>query len=89
MKVGKYSTFCPLRRSFNTVKDLADVINRSRPYVISRLKGMEQFTDREKRLILRSINKELTEENYFYYFGGPDDAKNRKQEINRIASDAI
>lgn len=89
MKVGKYATLCALRRSFNTVGDLADVINRSKPYVVSRLKGTQQFTPREKRMILRSINQELTESNYIYYFGGPADEENRKQETDRIVTDAV
>lgn len=68
MNVGRYSTLCALRRQFNTIQDLADVINRSRPYVVKRLKGAGDFTAREKRMILAAIGKENTEENIFYFF---------------------
>lgn len=89
MNVGRYSTLCALRRQFNTIQDLADVINRSRPYVVKRLKGAGDFTAREKRMILAAIGKENTEENIVYFFGGLTDAENGKQKINKFVANAV
>ena len=70
MKVGKYSTKPALRRQFKNADQIGDVINRSRAYVITRLKGPEVFTAREQRLILKAIGSEPTPENINFYFGG-------------------
>ena len=89
MKPGKYSTLCALRRQFKNTQELADVINRSRPYVIRRLSGSEQFSLRERRMILKAIGKEETEENLTYYFGGCHVTKDREQEITGLAANVI
>lgn len=89
MKPGKYSTLCALRRQFKNTQELADVINRSRPYVIRRLSGSEQFTVRECRMILRAIGKAETEENLTYFFGGCHVTEDRKQKNAGFAADAI
>lgn len=47
-----------LRDRFETVEDLARVINRSRRYTIDRLNFKKPFTDREKQLILKFLGKE-------------------------------
>ena len=70
MKVGKYQTRCALRRAFKNAAELGDVINRSRPYVITRLKGSAPFSQREMTMILKSIGKEPTADNIDFYFGG-------------------
>lgn len=89
MKPGSYSTLCALRRQFKNTQELADVINRSRPYVIRRLSGAEPFTARERRMLLKAIGKAETEENLIYFFGGCHVEKNREQKITGFAADAI
>lgn len=51
-----------LRREFENMQELADVINKSRRYVQNRLNGNAAFTNNEKRLIAEYLKPLLTEE---------------------------
>ena len=51
-----------LRDRFETVEDLARVINRSRRYTIDRLNFKKTFTDIEKQLILSYLGEGTTDD---------------------------
>jgi hypothetical protein len=51
-----------LRDRFETVEDLARVINRSRRYTIDRLNFKKPFTDIEKQLILSYLGEGTTDD---------------------------
>lgn len=70
MKPRKYSGCAPLRREFKNIAEISEVINRGANYIVDRLNGKKQFTDREKRMLLRYIHEEYNEITNNYYFGG-------------------
>lgn len=51
-----------LRDRFETVEDLARVINRSRRYTIDRLNFKKPFTDIEKQIILSYLGEGTTDD---------------------------
>ena len=51
-----------LRDRFETVEDLARVINRSRRYTIDRLNFKKPFTEREREIICSHLGMELTDD---------------------------
>lgn len=55
-------TFYPLiRREFETVRELSEVINRSESYCKKRLNGQLNFTHKDKTIIANYLNVEITE----------------------------
>ena len=57
------STYPVLRRSFSRISEIGEVINRSDSYIKKRMNGSEEFTRREKVLILDALAIEPTEAN--------------------------
>lgn len=51
-----------LRDCYDTAQDLADVINRSRKYVLDRLNMKKEFTEREKRIIRLNLGDRYTDD---------------------------
>lgn len=55
-------TFYPLiRREFDTVRELSEVINRSESYCKKRLNGQFQFTHKDKQLIAKYLHVSVEE----------------------------
>lgn len=50
-----------VRRSFGTIKELGEVINRSESYCKQRLNGKFEFTFRERKLIADYLEVEVKE----------------------------
>ena len=51
-----------LRDRFETLDEIADVINRSRRYTIDRVNRKKEFTDREKRILCAHLGMEYSED---------------------------
>lgn len=55
-----YKSFYPLiRRSFGSIEELSNVINRSASYCKSRLNGKKEFTVRERKMIADYIGTDF------------------------------
>ena len=57
-----------VKRSYKSNAQLGEVINRSARYVRYRINGQADFTDREKKMILRDIGMDPTPEAIAYVF---------------------
>lgn len=55
MKSCLYSGHAALRREFKNVAEISEVINRGPNYILDRLNGKRDFTEREKRILLRHL----------------------------------
>lgn len=62
MKQGTFNTFPQLRRSYQSVKELGEVINRGRTTTIKKL-NEGCFTTQEKKLIAADLVKKNMAEN--------------------------
>lgn len=62
MKQGTFNTFPQLRRSYQSVKELGEVINRGRTTTIKKL-NEGRFTTQEKKLIAADLVKKNRAEN--------------------------
>lgn len=55
-------TYYPIiRREFESIQELADLINKSYSYVKQRMNGKNNFTMREKRIIADYLQKDAKE----------------------------
>lgn len=71
MKPRKYSGCPALRREFKNIAEISEVINRGPNYIIDRLNGKKQFTDREKRMLLIYLHEDWRDPiTINFYFGG-------------------
>lgn len=52
-----------IRRDFATADEVADVLNRSRAYVWTRLNGKKDFTYRERVMLATAVGRPETEAN--------------------------
>ena len=68
MRIGKYSCYPKLRRSFESFEELGGVINKSVAAVQQRMNGKLPFTTREKELILKYLGVEVNAANKRLYF---------------------
>lgn len=73
MKPGVHDTYPLIRRAYDTLEELAEVINRNRITVFRRLSD-KTFTQREKELIAKDLISRGIETNISEtiekYFGG-------------------
>ena len=73
MKTGKYNNLAALRRQFKNIAEISDVINRGPNYIVDRLKGVKEFTAREKRMLLTYLHEDAQDPAAIaYYFGGAE-----------------